>query len=144
VGIGAVANAGVNLLLDTYGTSAVWGQSDVLVVLNYAALSFAVLVTVWGTERIARRVETLRAETSEVLDADASASFSALNSVTGPLARLILRPFGFLTHGQPKRVATFRRRGAGENGGGKRVDERSNRRERHPDQPVRSPRRDER
>jgi hypothetical protein len=52
------ANAGANLLLDTEGTSAVWEQSDVLIVLNYAALSFAVVVTLWGTDRIARRVES--------------------------------------------------------------------------------------
>ena len=79
------ANAGANLLLDTDGTSAVWEQSDLMVVLNYAALSFAVALTLWGTERIARRVDALRAETSKVLDADASASFSEMNSVTGPL-----------------------------------------------------------
>jgi hypothetical protein len=79
------ANAGANLLLDADGTSAVWEQSDLLVVLNYASLSFAVALTLWGTERIARRVETLRAATSKVLDADASEEFSAMNSVVGPL-----------------------------------------------------------
>jgi hypothetical protein len=79
------ANAGANLLLDTDGTSAVWEQSDLLIVLNYAALSFAVVVTLWGTERIARRVETLREETSKVLAADASVSSREMNSVTGPL-----------------------------------------------------------
>lgn len=78
-------NAGANLLLGGDGTSAVWEQSDLFVVLNYAALSLAVVVTLWGTERIARQVEALRATTSKVLDADAIAEFRAMNSVSGPL-----------------------------------------------------------
>ena len=45
-------NAGANLLLETGERSAVWEQSRVLVVLNYAALSFAVVMALWGTERI--------------------------------------------------------------------------------------------
>jgi hypothetical protein len=89
------ANAGANLLLDTDGTSAVWEQSDVLIVLNYAALSFAVVVTLWGTERIARRVETLRADMSKVLDADAGASFGEMNSVAGPLALAVAAAIAF-------------------------------------------------
>ena len=88
-------NAGANLLLDTDGTSAVWEQGDLLVVLNYAALSFAVVVTLWGTDRIASRVEALRAETSEVLDADASASFSEMNKVTGPLVLSVAAAIAF-------------------------------------------------
>jgi len=89
------ANAGANLLLDTDGTSAVWEQSDVLVVLNYAALSFAVVVTLWGTERIARRVERVRAETSKVLDADANASFTEINSTIGPLGVSVAAAIAF-------------------------------------------------
>jgi hypothetical protein len=73
----------------------VWEQSDLLIVLNYAALSFAVVVTLWGTERIARRVERLRAETSKVLDADASASFSEMNSVVGPLILSVAAAIAF-------------------------------------------------
>ncbi len=38
-------NAGANLLLETEARSAVWEQSRVLVVLNYAALSAAVVIT---------------------------------------------------------------------------------------------------
>jgi hypothetical protein len=41
------ANAGGNLLLDAE-TRAVWEQSGAIVVLNYAALSLAVVVTLWG------------------------------------------------------------------------------------------------
>jgi hypothetical protein len=89
------ANAGANLLLDTDGTSAVWEQSDLLIVLNYAALSFAVVLTLGGTERIARRVERLRTETSEVLDADASASFGEMNSVAGPLVVSVAAAIAF-------------------------------------------------
>lgn len=79
------ANAGANLLLGADGTSAVWEQSDLLVVLNYAALSLAVALTLWGTERIARRVEKLGAATSEVLETDTRRAFGAMNSVIGPL-----------------------------------------------------------
>ena len=50
-------NAGVNLVLDTEGTSAVWEQSRALVLLNYASLSFAIVITLWGTERLARRLD---------------------------------------------------------------------------------------
>jgi hypothetical protein len=77
-------NAGGNLLLGAE-TSAVWEQSDLLVVLNYAALSFAVVLTLWGTERIARRSERLRAETADVLDTDVADPFRAMNNVVGPL-----------------------------------------------------------
>jgi hypothetical protein len=77
-------NAGGNLLLGTE-TSAVWEQSDLLVVLNYAALSFAVVLTLWGTERIARRSERLSAETADVFDAHVSDPFRAMNSVLAPL-----------------------------------------------------------
>jgi hypothetical protein len=78
-------NAGANLLLDTGERSAVWEQSRVVVILNYAALSFAIVVTVLGAERIARRVETLGATTSKVLTGVPSASFREMNSFRGPL-----------------------------------------------------------
>lgn len=79
-------NAGAQLVLDTGGTSAVWEQSRALVLLNYAALSFAIVLTLWGTDRIARRLQTLRATTSKVLhDGDASEPFRGVNSVIGPL-----------------------------------------------------------
>ena len=61
------------------------GQSRTLVVLNYAALSVAVIITLWGTERIARRLETLRASTSKVLESGVSEPFRELNSVVVPL-----------------------------------------------------------
>jgi hypothetical protein len=78
-------NAGANILLGSEGTSAVWEQSDVLVVLNYAALSFAVVITLWGTGRIARQLESLQATTSNVLERNASEPFRGMNSVAGPL-----------------------------------------------------------
>jgi hypothetical protein len=67
------ANAGANLLLDTE-TSAVWEQRRALVILNYASISLAVVITLWGTNRIARRLEALGPE-----------PFRAINSVVGPL-----------------------------------------------------------
>jgi hypothetical protein len=79
-------NAGANLLLETGARSAVWEQSRALVLLNYAALSFAIAITLWGTERIARRLATLRATTANVLEAEATEPFREMNSVAGPLA----------------------------------------------------------
>lgn len=78
------ANAGANLLLGTEG--GVWEQSRTLVLLNYAALSLAVVVTVWGTGRIASRLEALRPAAAKVLEGDAREPFRGLNSVAGPLA----------------------------------------------------------
>jgi hypothetical protein len=78
-------NAGINLLLEPEARSAVWEQGRLLVVLNYVALSLAMVITLWGTARIARRLETLRASTSTVLEVDARAPFRGVNSVLGPL-----------------------------------------------------------
>lgn len=69
------ANAGMNLLLDTETKSAVWGQSGTVVILNYAALSFAVVMAIWGSTRIATQVEDLHG----------AAPFRELNSATAPL-----------------------------------------------------------
>jgi hypothetical protein len=63
VGIWALvpwANGALNLLLDTQTKSAVWEQSGELVVLNYTVLSFAIVLAIWGSRRIARRMEELR------------------------------------------------------------------------------------
>ncbi len=78
-------NAGGNLLLETGARSAVWEQSRTLVILNYAALSFAIVMTLWGADRIARRVETLRAPSSDVLEVDSSERFREMSSVRGPI-----------------------------------------------------------
>jgi hypothetical protein len=66
-------NAGANLLLDTE-TSAVWEQRRALVILNYAAISLAVVITLWGTRLLAQRLTTLGAK-----------PFAAMNSTVGPL-----------------------------------------------------------
>ena len=78
-------NAALNLLLGTEHKSAVWEQSTTFVVLNYAASSLAVVITLWGTGRIARRVETLRATTADVLEHRAAEPFREMNSVRGPV-----------------------------------------------------------
>lgn len=77
-------NAGANLLLGDVGTSAVWEQRRALVILNYAALSLAMVITLWGTRRIARRLETLRATTAVWLEGHAEEPFRGVNSVVGP------------------------------------------------------------
>lgn len=78
-------NAGANLLLERHARSAVWEQSNVVVVLNYAALSFAVVMTLLGTERIARRLQSLLATAPQVFEADPRRAFREMNSVNGPL-----------------------------------------------------------
>ena len=88
-------NAGANLLLGGDRTSAVWAQSDLLVVLNYIALSVGVVVTVWGVRRIARRVETLASETPTVLSVRAPRVFRALDNVAIPLTLALAGAFVF-------------------------------------------------
>ncbi len=78
-------NAGANLLLETGARSVIWEQSRALVVLNYAALSFAIVITLWGTKRIARRLEALRPPIANVLEVDSSEPFREMNSVAAPL-----------------------------------------------------------
>jgi hypothetical protein len=68
-------NGAVNLLLDSTSKSAVWEQRGTLVVLNYAALSFAIVMAIWGSRRIASRLE----------EACGSKPFRELNSVAAPL-----------------------------------------------------------
>ena len=79
-------NAGANLLLGTERTSAVWEQSAVLVVLNYAAISFAIVISLWGTTRIARRLETLQVATSRILEGEPRGHFRSMHSIVGPIA----------------------------------------------------------
>jgi hypothetical protein len=88
-------NAGANLLLETAERSAIWEQSRVLVILNYAALSVAVVITLWGTGRIARRLETLRAATSKVLKSSVSEPFRELNNVLVPLVGAVATATAF-------------------------------------------------
>ena len=79
-------NAGLNLLLDTESKSAVWEQSRTLVILNYAAVTLAILITLWGTRRTAQRVDALRATTARVLHTDTSSTpFREMNGIAGPL-----------------------------------------------------------
>ena len=54
-------------------------------ILNYAALSLAIVITLWGAERIALRLERLPASMSSVFDVDARDRFRDLNSVAGPV-----------------------------------------------------------
>jgi hypothetical protein len=55
------------------------------VILNYAALSLALGITLWGVARIARRLESLPAATSSVFALDTTDRFRELNNVAGPL-----------------------------------------------------------
>ena len=68
-------NAGVNLLLGTESKSAIWEQSAALVVLNYASLSFAIVLALWGSRTIADRLEGLGKQDQ----------FRELNTVAAPL-----------------------------------------------------------
>ena len=81
-------NAAANLALGGDRTSAVWEQSDLLVVLNYLFLSVGVVITLWGSRRIARRLEALRAATPQAL-AVRNGMFGGVNSVAVPLVASI-------------------------------------------------------
>jgi hypothetical protein len=68
-------NAAVNLLLGAETKSAIWEQSAALVVMNYAALSGAIVLALWGSRRISSRLEDLRGPSP----------FRELNSAVAPL-----------------------------------------------------------
>jgi hypothetical protein len=79
-------NAGLNLVLDVERKSAIWEQSRALVLLNYAALSLAIVISLWGARRIARRLQSLRTSTGHVLRAGVTAApFRQINGVAVPL-----------------------------------------------------------
>jgi hypothetical protein len=80
-------NGAINLLLGSSTRSAVWEQSGPLVVLNYAALSVAILLAIWGSRRIAQRMEALRG----------ARPFRELNSVGVPLSGALATAFAFGT-----------------------------------------------
>lgn len=89
-------NAGLNSLLETDTRSAVWEQDRTLVLLNYAALSFAVVIALWGTRRLTRRIDSLRATTSGVVQAlDAGDPFRAVNKAWPPLVGALLTAVAF-------------------------------------------------
>jgi hypothetical protein len=90
-----VGNASLNLLLETGARSAIWEQSRALILLNYGALSLAIVITLWGSDRIARRLEALRPATSEVFAVDSRAPFRGMNSVVGPLLASVATAFAF-------------------------------------------------
>jgi hypothetical protein len=88
-------NAGANLLLDTGERSAVWEQSRAVVIVNYAALSFAMVVTLLGAEHIARRAATLEATTAKVLRGVPPQAFREMNSVRGPVVAAAVTALAF-------------------------------------------------
>ena len=78
-------NAGANLLLKTGTRSAISEQGRTLLLLNNAALSFAIAIALWGTQRIARRLETIRETAWSSLGGDQDEVFRETNSIAGPL-----------------------------------------------------------
>lgn len=76
-------NAGANFLLGT--TTALWEESRTLALLNYGFLSAAVVIALWGAERIARRLEELEKTMPKVLPAYSGERFRELNGVVGPV-----------------------------------------------------------
>ena len=79
-------NAALNLALGVENASPVWEQDPVLIVLNYAAVSFAVAMSLWGTTRIARGLEDLLRTPSGSMVGQATAMFRGVNSRGGPVA----------------------------------------------------------
>jgi hypothetical protein len=74
-------NAIASVLLDVRGS--IWEQRTALVVVNYIALSVAIVIALWGSGRIARALDELRR-------AEAAAPFRELNNVVGPLALTVV------------------------------------------------------
>ena len=83
-------NAGANLLLGAGRASPVWDQSAALVILNYAAVSLAVVISLWGTDRIARRLHVIQRTTSGILERSPAGVFRGMNSTTGPVAASVV------------------------------------------------------
>lgn len=89
-------NAGANVLLDAQRKSAIWEEDRVLVLLNYAALSGAVVLTIWGARRIADRLEALRATTARALDEGGSSEpFRGVGRVGPPLLGAVATALAF-------------------------------------------------
>lgn len=84
-----------NLAFDTERRSGVWEEGSAIVVLNYAALSVAVAITLWGADRIARRLEGLPATTSRVLHGEERDPFRGVNGVAGPLTAAAVTAVAF-------------------------------------------------
>jgi len=88
-------NAGANLLLAKESRSEVWDQNTTVIVLNYAALSLAVLLTIWGTERIVRRLAALEETVADVLRVDQQRAFREVNVVGVPFLGAIALAVAF-------------------------------------------------
>ena len=88
-------NALVNLSLDEDDRSAVWDQGTAAVVLSYAALSLAMVVTMWGAAKLARRLEALGG--ADVLAGDQSLRARYANAVPIVGACLMAVAFGGTT-----------------------------------------------
>ena len=83
-------NAGANLLLGDERTSAVWEQGTVLVVLNYAALSFGVALALLGTRRIVRQLADLGATKEAVIARGVTRPFRGMNSAAGSSMEMVI------------------------------------------------------
>jgi hypothetical protein len=88
-------NAGANLLLDTGTRGPMWEQSRALLFLNCAALSFAIAIAVWGTRRIARRLEAIHETTWSSLEGDRHEAFGEMSNVVGPLLASAVTAYAF-------------------------------------------------
>jgi uncharacterized membrane protein (Fun14 family) len=63
----------------------VWEQDPALIVLNYIAVSFAVVMALWGAARIAHGLEALLETPSRSLAGEASTLFRGMSSRAGPI-----------------------------------------------------------
>jgi hypothetical protein len=79
-------NAAANLVfLEEDSRSDIWERRGWVVVVNYAALSLAMVVTLWGTRTIARRLEGLDDEIADVVESEARTAFGEVNLTAPPL-----------------------------------------------------------
>ena len=86
-------NALVNLSLDEESRSAVWDEGATFVVLSYSALSSAMVVTLWGASKLARRINHLGTVSADVLEGPTAAR--PRFEVTGPLAGALVMALAF-------------------------------------------------
>lgn len=78
-------NAAANLALGAEHASPVWEQDPTLIVLSYIAVSFAIVMSLWGATRIARDLEALAAKPSRSVR-DGTELFRGMNSRAGPIS----------------------------------------------------------
>lgn len=78
-------NAAANVALGAEHASPVWEQDPTLIVLSYMAVSFAIVMSLWGATRIARDLDALATTRSRSVREQGTELFRGMNSRAGPI-----------------------------------------------------------